>query len=81
MSKRHRCPHGLDLRLHPRCYLCDPEPRPIVLPGSLPTWAPTFEVRCTCPVLRPGEYYVGDVMCQVHNPLTTYTSDTNTWQA
>lgn len=25
MSKRHRCPHGLDLRKHARCYLCKPQ--------------------------------------------------------
>jgi hypothetical protein len=24
MSKTYRCPHELDLRKHPRCYLCTP---------------------------------------------------------
>lgn len=26
------CPHGLDLRLYPRCYLCSPEMLPIAEP-------------------------------------------------
>ena len=24
MSRKHHCPHGLDLRTNPRCYLCRP---------------------------------------------------------
>lgn len=73
MSK-HDCPHGLDLRKHPRCYLCEPVPRLLDL-GGLPKTGGTFTVRCTCPTSR-GDNYHG--ACPVHDVHVTYTTITET---
>ena len=67
------CIHGLDLRLHPRCYLCRPfgtdsrdYPQPFVRTDPTNTWT----VRCTCPPDR-GDNYAGS--CPIHDVATTYT--------
>lgn len=68
----HRCQHGLDLRKHARCYLCDPEPRPLVFPVT----SPAIQKPCTCPLVKPGDMYVGDVFCERHFPGSTNTGMT-----
>lgn len=68
------CPHGLDLRTNPRCYLCDPLAWPYrdALPPS---------TGCTCPSVW---HAVIPPTCPVHNPATARevtTTGTNTWSA
>ena len=56
------CPHGLDMRLHPRCYLCRPlaDLPPLVDPNRpggpachcLP-WTYNTDVRPFCPIHNP----------------------------
>lgn len=57
------CPHGLDLRVYPRCYVCDPV---IKLPFDT---TPSRPLGCTCP---PA--YIGDFppYCPIHNPPRPY---------
>ena len=58
------CPHGLDMRLHPRCYLCTPLPETRVFtpPAPVPV--------CTCPTVWYGTMRP---LCPVHNPVITNT--------
>lgn len=54
------CKHGLDLRVHPRCYLCKP-----LESGSV--------AGCTCPTFWHG---VIPPQCPVHNPPSAYSPNT-----
>lgn len=59
MTKRrsYRCEHGLDLRVHPRCYLCQP-----LVSQFVPAPQP---IGCTCP---PNWLGVIPPACPIHNP-------------
>ena len=54
------CPHGLDLRIHPRCYLCDPI--------AFEAWGCTCPdywwgtVPPPCPVHNPPRSFVPTIM-------------------
>lgn len=50
------CPHGLDMRLHPRCYLCTPLP-----PMSAGSTGPA----CQCPVNWQSAEHP---YCPLHHP-------------
>ena len=64
------CPHGLDLRTNPRCYLCEPLAWPYR--DELPVAR-----GCTCP---PVWHAVIPPTCPIHRPPTVpVTTGTNTW--